>query len=183
MTTDRGFTPRDQQEVGAFAASDPVKTIRRPHASVAPLDALDRAIVNRLQEGLPVEARPFDAVAAELCCTAQALIERVRRLRETGVLTRFGPFFDAAAMGGAFCLCAIAVPEERFAAMANIVNRHDEVAHNYQRAHALNMWFVLATETEAGIAAVADAIERETGLTVLRFPKLEEYFIGFRVAA
>jgi hypothetical protein len=45
------------------------------------------------------------------------------------------------------------------------------------------MWFVLATETESGIARAADAIERETGLAVLRFPKLEEYFIGFRVAA
>lgn len=158
-------------------------TARHPHAPAAPLDVLDRAIVNRLQEGLPVEARPFDAVAAELGTTCEVLIERVRALREASVLTRFGPFFDAAAMGGAFCLCAIAVPEERFAEVTETVNRHDEVAHNYERAHELNMWFVLATEIEATITAVADAIERETGLTVLRFPKLEEYFIGFRVAA
>ena len=45
------------------------------------------------------------------------------------------------------------------------------------------MWFVLATETPEGIAAAADAIEAATGLTVLRFPKLREFFIGFRVAA
>jgi hypothetical protein len=30
---------------------------------------------------------------------------------------------------------------------------------------------------------VADNIERETGIAVLRFPKLKEFFIGFRVAA
>ena len=45
------------------------------------------------------------------------------------------------------------------------------------------MWFVLATETPEAIARAADAIEAETGLAVLRLPKLEEFFIGFRVAA
>jgi len=45
------------------------------------------------------------------------------------------------------------------------------------------MWFVLATETPGEIASVADRIEEETGLQVLRFPKEEEYFIGFRVTA
>jgi hypothetical protein len=45
------------------------------------------------------------------------------------------------------------------------------------------MWFVLATEKASQIDAIADAIEQDTGLTVLRFPKLEEYFIGFKVTA
>ena len=58
-----------------------------------------------------------------------------------------------------------------------------EVAHNYERAHALNMWFVLATEKPEGIKRAAARIERETGLKVLRFPKEHEFFIGFRVAA
>jgi siroheme decarboxylase len=77
----------------------------------------------------------------------------------------------------------MAVPSERFDAVTAQVNAHPEVAHNYERSHALNMWFVLATEDKAGIAATADAIEAETGLDVLRFPKLQEFFIGFRVAA
>ena len=46
-----------------------------------------------------------------------------------------------------------------------------------------NMWFVLATATPGEIETVADAIEESTGLAVHRFPKLEEYFVGFRVAA
>ena len=63
------------------------------------------------------------------------------------------------------------------------VNAHPEVAHNYARDHALNMWFVLATDTPEGIAETAHRIEAETGLDVLLFPKLEEFFIGFRVPA
>ena len=63
------------------------------------------------------------------------------------------------------------------------VNAHPQVAHNYERTHALNMWFVLATDTPEGITRTAQAIEDETGLKVMLFPKLEEYFIGFRVQA
>lgn len=147
------------------------------------LDALDRAIINRLQDDLPLVSEPFAEVATELGLETDALLARVARLRETGAITRFGPFYDAAALGGAFCLCAMAVPEERFDAVTEQVNALPQVAHNYARAHRLNMWFVLATETPDGIEAAALEIERVTGLAVLRFPKLEEFFIGFRVAA
>ncbi len=158
-------------------------TTARRRSQEIDLSDLDRRIVNRLQEGLPLVAEPFAEVAREIGCTEAELLERTAQLLHAGVLTRFGPFYDAAAMGGAFCLCAIAVPRERFDAVAAIVNAHDEVAHNYERDHALNMWFVLATETEQGIEAAARRIERDTGLSVSRFPKLEEFFIGFRVAA
>lgn len=146
-------------------------------------DATDRRILNRMQEDLPLTAHPYAAVAAELGLTEDDLLERLTRMKAARLITRFGPFFDAAAMGGALCLCAMAVPEAEFESVLTKVNAHPEVAHNYERTHRLNMWFVLATETPQGIAATADAIETETGIAVLRFPKLQEFFIGFRVAA
>lgn len=147
------------------------------------LDDIDRKLVNRLQDGIPLVAEPFAAIAAEFGCTARDVIARIERLKSSGVLTRFGPFFDAAALGGAFCLCAIAVPPARFDEVTHAVNAFPEVAHNYERAHRLNMWFVLATETEPAIEATARRIEAATGLEVLLFPKLEEFFIGFKVTA
>lgn len=147
------------------------------------LDATDRGILNRLQEGFPLSPRPYAEAAACLDLTEAELIDRLSRMRAGGVITRFGPFLDAAALGGAFCLCAMAVPAARFEAVLTKVNAHREVAHNYERTHRLNMWFVLATETPEGIGQAADAIEAETGLPVLRFPKEAEFFIGFRVAA
>ncbi|MCG7520982.1 Lrp/AsnC family transcriptional regulator [Ruegeria sp. Ofav3-42] len=147
------------------------------------LDATDRAILNRMQDDLPLISHPYAAVAEELGLSEYDLLARLARMKEDRVITRFGPFFDAAAMGGAFCLCAMAVPAEKFETVLTKVNAHPEVAHNYERTHRLNMWFVLATETPEGIEAAADAIERETGTQVLRFPKLQEFFIGFRVAA
>ena len=147
------------------------------------LDATDRAILNRLQEGFPLSRHPYAEAGASLGLTGADLIGRLERLRDIGAITRFGPFFDAAAMGGAFCLCALTAPEAEFDRVAGLVNAHPEVAHNYQRDHVLNMWFVLATETPADIARTCARIECETGLTIWQFPKLEEFFIGFRVAA
>lgn len=147
------------------------------------LDQSDRDLVNLLQDDLPLDHRPFKSLAEKMGISEDELLERVKALRADGVLTRFGPFFDAAAMGGAFCLCAMAVPEDQFETVMTKVNAHAEVAHNYERTHLLNMWFVLATESPEGIAAAADAIEGETGIKVLRFPKLQEFYIGFRVAA
>ena len=151
--------------------------------SARSLDDLDRAILNRLQLALPLVSRPFADIALELGCDEDDLIDRTRQMHRSGYITRFGPFLDAEAMGGAFCLCAIAAPEEQFDRIAEIVNGFDEVAHNYQRDHSLNMWFVLATVTPETIGETARRIEAATGCHVHLFPKECEYFIGFKVAA
>jgi hypothetical protein len=57
------------------------------------------------------------------------------------------------------------------------------VAHNYERTHELNMWFVVATERPERIGGVLREIEAATGLPVLDLPKLEEYFLQLRLSA
>jgi DNA-binding Lrp family transcriptional regulator len=147
------------------------------------LDSVDRAIVNALQDGFPVTERPYAEAAADLGLREGQLIERIEFLLANGTLSRFGPMFNAERMGGAFCLCAMTVPEERFEEVVKLVNAHPEVAHNYERMHTLNMWFVLATEHPEAIGEIVTKIKGETGLEVYAFPKLEEFFIGFRVEA
>jgi len=155
----------------------------RHRAADLALDATDRRILNALQDGFPLVPRPYAEAAGHLGLDEVELIARLKRMQEQGAVTRFGPFFDAAAMGGAFCLCAMAVPAARFDEVVSLVNAHAEVAHNYERAHRLNMWFVLATETPEAIERVAGEIEAATGLRVCRLPKEREFFVGFRVAA
>lgn len=149
----------------------------------ASLDATDRAIINRLQDGLPASLTPFAAAADDLGIAEDDLLQRLARLRAEGFLSRLGPMYNAQHFGGGLSLCAMAVPEERFEEVAHIVNGLPEVAHNYARDHRFNMWFVLATEDEAAIAAAIARIEALTDIKVLNLPKLEEYFIGMRVSA
>lgn len=142
------------------------------------MDELDRAIVDRLQTGFPVCERPFLEVARMLGTSEDALIARIDALLRAGTLTRFGPLFHVERMGGAFTLAAMSVPEAAFDATAAAVNALPEVAHNYAREHRLNMWFVLATESDDATCDAVARIETRTGVPVLTFPKEREYFVG-----
>ena len=147
------------------------------------LDAVDRKIIDNLQGGFPLCDEPYRAAARQLGISGEELLERLRRLLDTRVLTRFGPLVHIERMGGAFVLAALQVPEGRYDEVADLVNALPEVAHNYRREHALNMWFVLATEAQDGIAAAIARIEEATGLPVHAFPKEREYFVEMKLAA
>ncbi len=144
------------------------------------MNSADRRIVNGLQGGFPIAARPFAEAAARLDMTENELIERLGNLLSEGRLSRFGPLYNAERLGGAVTLAAMAVPEAEFDRVAEAVNAHPEVAHNYARAHRFNMWFVISTDRPQHIDEVIEAIEEETGLTVHEMPKLEEFTIGLR---
>lgn len=147
------------------------------------MDETDRAIINGLQGGFPLCARPYAAAAEKLGLTEDALLSRLRHLLESNVLTRFGPMFDAERLGGTFVLCAMRVPAADFERVAALVNAHPEVAHNYQRDHAYNMWFVLAAGSAARCREAAGRIDRETGYPVLQLPREAEYFVELKLVA
>ena len=144
-------------------------------------DPTDRAIINGLQGGFPLTERPFRDAGHQLGLSEGELIEGVQHLIDTGRLSRFGPLWNAEGLGGDVCLCAMAVPAERFDAVAEQVNAHPEVAHNYERTHALNMWFVISADRPERISEVAASIEAESGIKVYRMPKAREFYVGFRV--
>jgi siroheme decarboxylase len=147
------------------------------------MDELERAIVNRLQGGFPLSERPFADAARELGTDEAILIAKLKAMLASGTLTRFGPMYDAERLGGAFTLCAMSVPAADFERVATLVNAHPEVAHNYERAHRYNLWFVIAAAARAQIAPLIAAIEAETGYRVLDLPREQEYFIELRLVA
>ena len=144
------------------------------------MDAVDRAIVNQLQGGFPVCERPYAEVATKLGLTEDGLMQRLDVLLENGTLTRFGPMYHAERLGGALTLAAMKIPAADFERVTEIVNRFPEVAHNYAREHAFNMWFVLATEAPERIEQVIGEIEKAAGYRVYNMPKLEEFYVGLR---
>jgi DNA-binding Lrp family transcriptional regulator len=147
------------------------------------MDDLDRRLINALQGGFPICDQPYAEVGGRLDLDEDEVIARLERLLEDGVLSRFGPMYDAERLGGGLTLAAMAVPRDRFEEVVAIINGFPEVAHNYERTHEISMWFVLATERPERIGEVLRAIEAATGLPVLDLPKLEEYFLELRLSA
>ncbi|PSP85692.1 Lrp/AsnC family transcriptional regulator [Halobacteriales archaeon QS_6_64_34] len=148
------------------------------------LGRVDRAILNAFQGGFPVVSRPFAPAAAALAdhgvaVTGAELLERVQKLDERGVLSRFGALINAEAIGGTATLVATHAPEDSYDDHAELVNAHPEVAHNYEREHPyLNMWFVLSVVEERRVGEVLAEIEAETGEPTYNLPKQQEFHVG-----
>jgi DNA-binding Lrp family transcriptional regulator len=145
------------------------------------MNEIERLIINGLQCGFPICERPYQAAAEPLGISEEQLIEGLQALLDQGFLSRFGPLFHAERMGGKLTLAAMAVPEADFERVTEQVNAFPEVAHNYARDHALNMWFVIATERAERMTEVIRSIEVATGLKVYDMPKITEYFVGLRL--
>ncbi len=145
------------------------------------MDELDRALINTLQGGFPICERPYAEVAATVDSDEKTVIARIGSLLERGLLSRFGPMYHAEQMGGALSLAAMQIPPDDFERVTGVVNSQPEVAHNYERNHHLNMWFVLATETQSAQQETITRIEHETGYPVFNMPKIREYFVELKL--
>lgn len=140
------------------------------------LDALDRRLLDDFQSGIPLAPRPFALMAEQLGVAEAEVIARLQRLTKAGAVSRVGPVFRPRQVG-ASTLAAMAVPPERLAEVATLVNGFPEVNHNYEREHDFNLWFVLTAPDQTRLEQVLDEIGRRAGLPVMDLPMLAEYHI------
>jgi len=147
------------------------------------MDEIDSRLVTQLQRGFPVTEQPYREAAAQLGLTEDELITRLQKLLDEGILTRFGPLYQVERLGGAYSLAAMQVPESDYERIAELVNAFPEIAHNYRREHAFNMWFVVAAASPAEVKRVLFSIERDSTHLVFEFPKLREYFVNLDLPA
>ena len=118
-------------------------------------------LLNDWQRGFPLVRAPFAVIAHRAGLPEHRVIEIYRDAQRSGALSRIGGVFDARA-GGAGVLAAIAVPPERLEAVAALVSAHPGVNHNYEREHALNLWFVMTGADSATLARDLSALETAT---------------------
>lgn len=142
----------------------------------AELDDLDAALLDGYQSGFPVEERPFRTIAGELGTDEADVVARAKRLHDEGFFRRVGPVLNPPVIGSS-TLAAMAVPDDRFAEVAEVVNGYDEVNHNYRRENEWNMWFVATARSRAERENFLAEIEDRTGLDVLALPMATQYYI------
>ena len=144
-------------------------------------DALDRRLLDEFQRGFPLTERPFADIAEQLQTDEGDVIERLRRLKIAGAVSRVGAVVAPHTLGWS-TLAALAVPTERLDAVSETVSGYPEVNHNYEREHRFNLWFVVTAEDESAVADVLDDIARRTGLVPLDLPLLEPFHLDLGFA-
>ena len=140
-----------------------------------------------LQRGIPLCARPFEALARELDCTESDLLEFISKCRREGLVRRFGAVFDTRRLGYRSVLCAAAVPSDALDAAAAKVTPFLGVTHCYLRepapprgsgapaASLPNLWFTLSYPSDVFDAMVDEIRARLAPHPVAFLPATRRY--------
>jgi len=135
------------------------------------MDREDRLILNEIQRKFPVTHRPFLALGRKLGMKEKEVLNRVRRLKEKGIIRRIGASFSAGAVGFRSTLCAAKVPPQKIQDFAAVVNSYPGVTHNYEREGDYNIWFTLIAPSWKHIEKILTEISRRTGVKkILNLP-------------
>ncbi|MDR3153838.1 MAG: Lrp/AsnC family transcriptional regulator [Deltaproteobacteria bacterium] len=134
------------------------------------LTETERLLLNCIQDGFPIEGRPFAALAARLSrgngvnLSEDEVIGLVRRLKERGYIRRLGAIFNSRPLGYMSTLCAAKVPEDRLEDFGKRVSAAPQVTHNYVRANPLNVWFTFCYAFPGELQGFLASLRRETGI-------------------
>ncbi len=152
----------------------------------APLDETDLAILNALQDDLPLVSRPWNAIAERLGITEAEILSRMKNLEKSGIIRGISPVLESRHLGlHAATLVALHAPAEKVHEVAAIISSYPEVSHNFQRDHYYSLWFTIAAKNEKGIQKVLDEILQRTGIPdsdALDLPTVKKIKIDVRFA-
>jgi DNA-binding Lrp family transcriptional regulator len=104
-------------------------------------DQLDRQILLATQEGLPLVSQPYHAVALQVGSTPDEVMERLKRMQESGVIRRIAAVPNHYALGySANGMTVWDVADERIDELGERIGKLESVSHCYQRPRYLPDW-------------------------------------------
>lgn len=143
------------------------------------ISAIDRTLLNIVQNDFPIEARPYKKIGEMLALQEQEVISRLQGLRTKGIIRRIGGIFDSKKLGFFSTLIALQVSKEEIQKVTAVINDYPGVTHNYERQHELNIWFTLIAATEKEIQDVLNHVAKLPGVEkIFNLPALKVFKIG-----
>lgn len=145
------------------------------------LDELDRKILDRIQEAVPLVRRPFDALGEELGVPGDEVLARVQRLRDQGIVRRLGPILEYQRWDMSGVLVAANADPERAEDIRRAVRAYPEISHAYLRDHPWNFWFTVVAEDLPTRDRIIDDVAQKAGLRdVRRLERQKTYKLAVR---
>jgi DNA-binding Lrp family transcriptional regulator len=146
------------------------------------LDNIDKQILNDIQWTFPLVDRPFLELVKKYHITEDEIIHRIKKLKETGIIRQISAIFDTRKLGYKSALVAFAVDKNKIDQVANEINKHPGVSHNYERNHEYNVWFTLAVPPDGDMKADLDKMASLDGVLKYRvLPTLKMFKIGVKL--
>ena len=145
------------------------------------MDDTDLRLLAAVQEEVPLVSRPFWALGEKLGLGEDEVISRLEKLERDGLVRRLGPILDIRKLGLTGVLVAAKVSEGETQRLADVVDRYEEVSHNYLRPNdsGYNMWFTVSAK-EDRIQEILKEIRSMTGHKLLVLPTVKIFKIGVK---
>ena len=142
------------------------------------MDDTDREIINAIQSDYPISPRPYLELGKRFGVSESEVLERVKRLKESGIIRRIGANFNSRKLNFTSTLCAARVPKEKLAGFVEEVNSYSGVTHNYLRDHEYNVWFTFIAPSMEQVEEALKEISEKTGVPEVRnLPAVKTYKI------
>ena len=148
------------------------------------IDAVDRKLLNLIQDEFPMESEPYKKLAENLGITEGQIMSRLDRLIKIGIVRRVGAIFDSRKLGYTGTLCALRVAPHQIEKVAEIINGYNGVTHNYLREHRYNMWFTLLAAYKNEMERILSEITAKTGINdIISLPskRLFKIKVNFKI--
>jgi len=142
------------------------------------MDYVDRDILNQIQSHFPIDPRPYRVIGERLGLNEEEVLQRVKRLKDKGIIRRIGGNFHSHRLDYTSTLCAARVPEDKLEEFVAVVNSYPGVTHNYLRDHAYNVWFTFIAQDMDFIDRALKEISERTGIAdILNLPAVRIFKI------
>lgn len=142
------------------------------------MDDIDKAILNEIQSDFPVTSRPYRELGKGIDLSEHEVIERIKGLKDEGVIRRIGGNFHSGRLDFTSTLCAAKVPQEKIDHFVEVVNSYPGVTHNYLRNNIYNIWFTFIAQDMTYIDNALREISEETGvMEILNLPAARTFKI------
>ncbi|MGN6560111.1 MAG: siroheme decarboxylase subunit alpha, partial [Candidatus Nitrosocosmicus sp.] len=146
------------------------------------LDNIDKQILNDIQWTFPLVDRPFLELAKKYDISEDQVIDRIKKLKQIGIIRQISAIFDTRKLGYKSALVAFAVDKNKIESVANEINKHPGVSHNYERNHEYNLWFTLAVPPYGDMKTDLEKMALLDGVLKYRvLPTLKMYKIGVKL--
>ena len=146
------------------------------------IDTLDKNLLNEIQWVFPLTERPFLEISKHYNVPEDEIIQRIMYMKGLGLIRQINAIFDTRRLGYKSALIAFAVKPDKLDYVANEVNKHPGVSHNYERNHEFNMWFTLAVPPYTYLNEDLNTLASLEGVIKYRLlPTLKLYKIGVRL--
>ncbi|WP_293448525.1 Lrp/AsnC family transcriptional regulator [Persephonella sp.] len=148
------------------------------------LSDFEKSLLKIVQGEIPVNDRPFSHIAQNLGSTEEEVIKTLKNLKEKKIIRQISPIYDTKSLGYDSSLVAFKVNGD-IEKVAEIINTHPGVSHNYQRTDDFNIWFTIAVppDSEFGLEKTVQLLAEISDVddyVILKTVKL--YKIGVKLS-